>query len=289
MSIRLARTIAEVRGEVARARARGESIAVVPTMGALHAGHAELIDRARAESGFVVVTLFVNPLQFNDPDDYRQYPHDLEADLAVCAAHGADGVFAPSVAEMYPQPTSTSVDVATVTEHMEGRFRPGHFRGVATVVAKLFHIVQPDRAYFGEKDAQQLAVIRRMVEDLNFPVELIEVATVREPDGLALSSRNRRLSDEERQWALALYGALRRGRQLVESGEARASDVKAGAAEVFAKYPEARVEYFEVVDPEQMQPIERIDGPVRIAGAIRVGKTRLIDNLRAIPPATGRE
>ena len=283
MNLRLARTIAEARAEVAAARTRGLSIAVVPTMGALHTGHAALIERACAESGFVVVTLFVNPLQFNDAGDYSNYPHNLQADLDLCEERGVDVVFAPSVDEMYPRATRTHVDVDTVTEPMEGRFRPGHFRGVATVVAKLFHIVQPDRAYFGEKDAQQLAVIRRMVDDLNFSIKLVEVPTVRETSGLAMSSRNQRLSEAERQWAVALYKALEEARRVIESGEASAAVVKARAAEVLAEYPQVSAEYLEIVDPDDMQPIETITGPVRIACAILVGKTRLIDNVRATP------
>ena len=288
MSLHLALTTAEVRAEVAAGRARGLSIAVVPTMGALHSGHAALIERARADKGLVVVTIVVNPLQFNDPGDYAKYPQTLAADLAVCARGGVDVVFAPSQEEMYPRQMLTRVDVERLTEHMEGHFRPGHFRGVGTVVAKLFNIVQPDRAYFGEKDAQQLAVIRRMVEDLNFPLELVEVPTVREPSGLALSSRNQRLNEEERRSAAALYQALSEARRMVEAGEGSVSIIKARAAEVIRAYPQVRTEYFEVADPIEMQPLERIAGPVRIAGAIRVGETRLIDNVRAVPPTSGR-
>jgi pantoate--beta-alanine ligase len=287
MKLRLARSIADVRAEVAAARTRGLSIGVVPTMGALHAGHAALIERARAESGFVVVTLFVNPLQFNDTGDYSNYPHNLQADLDLCEERGVDVVFAPSVEEMYPRATRTHVDVNTLTDPMEGRFRPGHFRGVATVVAKLFNIVQPDRAWFGEKDAQQLAVIRRMVDDLNFPVELTEVPTVREASGLAMSSRNQRLSEAERQWAVALYKALEEARRAIESGEVSAAVVKARAAEVLAEYPQVSAEYLEIVDPNDMQPVDKISGPVRVAGAIRIGKTRLIDNVLAAPRRVG--
>jgi pantoate--beta-alanine ligase len=182
-------------------RATGRIIGLTPTMGALHAGHGALIERARTESDVVVVSIFVNPIQFDRPDDYAAYRIDLPGDLEYCGKLGADVVFAPAPGEMYPEPPSTFVEVSGVSEHLCGAFRPGHFRGVATVVAKLFHIVEPHRAYFGEKDAQQLAVIRRMAADLNIPVEIVPVATVREPDGLAMSSRNRRLTPAERQAA----------------------------------------------------------------------------------------
>ena len=287
MTPNLVRTITEVRAEVAAARGRGLSIGVVPTMGALHAGHAALIARARAETGFVVVTLFVNPLQFNDPADFAKYPQTLPADLELCGAHGVDVVFAPTVEEMYPRPATTHVDVASISEPMEGRFRPGHFQGVATVVAKLFNIVQPDRAYFGEKDAQQLALVRRMVDNLNIPVQVIEVPTVREADGLALSSRNQRLSESERRDAIALHQALEAARQAIEAGERSVFVVKGRAADVLAGYPEVKTEYIEIVDPETMQSVQEFTSAVRIAGAVRVGETRLIDNVPAVPPPVG--
>jgi pantoate--beta-alanine ligase len=284
MSTPVAHQIADVRARVMEARARGLGIGLVPTMGALHEGHGRLIERARAENGFVVVTVFVNPIQFNDASDYTAYPRTLDDDVAFSAARGADLVFAPSMQEMYPTETHTFIEVAGVSEPMEGAFRPGHFRGVATVVAKLFNIVPADRAYFGEKDAQQLAVIRRMVEDLNFPITLVEVETVREPDGLAMSSRNRRLGAGERRDALALHEALEEARRHVEAGESAASSVKARAFAVFSRYPSVQPEYLEIVDPAGMQPVERISAPVRIAGAMRVGAVRLIDNVLATPP-----
>ena len=188
-----ARSIAEARAQIAAARREGRDIGLVPTMGALHAGHGALIEQARRESGFVAVSIFVNPIQFDRPEDYQGYSINLDADLQFCADRGADLVFAPSPPEMYPVPVQTAVEAGGLSEHLCGKFRPGHFRGVATVVAKLFHIVTPDRAYFGEKDAQQLAIIERMVADLNFPIEIIPVPTVREADGLAISSRNARL------------------------------------------------------------------------------------------------
>jgi pantoate--beta-alanine ligase len=250
-------------------------------MGALHAGHGRLIEAARRESAVVAVSIFVNPSQFNQSEDYLRYPRPLETDLAFCAAHGVDIVFAPSVEEMYPQPQLTWVDVTRVADHMEGRFRPGHFRGMATVVLKLLQIAQPERAYFGEKDAQQLAVVRRMVKDLNLPVEVAGVETVREPDGLALSSRNQHLSAEERAIAPRIYAALRDAAELIAAGETSAEAVRRRAEAVLAEEPRMRVEYLEIAD-EDMQPVEHITGPVRVAAAVCVGPTRLIDNVRCV-------
>jgi len=267
-----------VRRRAAAARKEGRAIGLVPTMGALHAGHGALIERARAECGFVVVSVFVNPIQFDRKDDYDRYPRTLETDLDFCGERGVDVVFAPSAAEMYPEPLHTSVDVAGVSERLCGEFRPGHFRGVATVVTKLFNIVMPDVAYFGEKDAQQLAVIQTMVRDLNMPVEIRPVATVREPDGMALSSRNQRLSAEERRAAPVLYRALLAAAGRIAAG-ANAAEAKRAALDAIAKEPLARVEYLEVVDPRSMQPVENTAGPVRIAVAAWFGSTRLIDNV----------
>ena len=269
-------SIADMRRWLAQSR---RPLGFVPTMGALHEGHGRLIDEARAASATVAVSIFVNPAQFNQSEDYTRYPRPLEADLAFCAARGVDVVFAPPVEEMYPRPQVTFVEVGRVADAMEGRFRPGHFRGVATVVLKLFQIVQPDRAYFGEKDAQQLAVICRMVQDLNLPVEIAGVATVREPDGLALSSRNRQLSAEERSIAPRLYQALRVAGQRIAAGETSAEAVKLAALDILAGEPRIRVEYLEIAADSDMQPVERIAGPVRVAAAVWVGGTRLIDNL----------
>jgi len=281
MSISTVKTIVELRRRLREARCTGALIGAVPTMGALHAGHGGLIDRARAECDFVVVTLFVNPTQFNDPADYAKYPRALEADLAFCESRRADIVFAPAEAEMYAGAPQTSVNVGEVAEFMEGLFRPGHFRGVATVVAKLFNIVAPDKAYFGEKDAQQLAVIRRMVADLNFPVEIVEVPTVREPDGLALSSRNARLTPGERAQATALHEALIAAQSQILAGERSSAELKRLAGEGIARYPLVHLEYFEIADPNRMVPVAEVSGPVRIAGAIRLGGVRLIDNMLA--------
>jgi pantoate--beta-alanine ligase len=277
-------SIAEVRSFLAKAP---RPVGFVPTMGALHAGHGRLVEVARRESASVAVSIFVNPSQFNQSEDYMRYPRLLESDLAYCAAREVDVVFAPPVGEMYPQPQLAWVDVTRVADHMEGRFRPGHFRGVATVVMKLLQIVQPERAYFGEKDAQQLAVVRRMVKDLNLPVEVVGVETVREPDGLALSSRNQHLSAEERAVAPRIYAALRDAAKDIAAGETNAEVVRRRAIEALAGEPRMRVEYLEVAhdiaDAEEMQPVECITGAVRVAAAVWVGQTRLIDNVRCAP------
>jgi len=278
------RSIAEVRARVAAARREGRSIDLVPTMGALHAGHGALIERASRNTGLVVVSIFVNPIQFDRPEDYATYAVNLEADLQFCEARGADLVFAPPPTEMYPAPTQTTVDVAGLSEHLCGKFRPGHFRGVATVVAKLFHIVAPDRAYFGEKDAQQLALIERMVADLNFPIDIVPVPTVREPDGLAISSRNARLTSEERAAAPIIHRALQQACRRVGEGVRCSSEIRRIAVEMLAQEPRARLEYVEVVDPRTMAPVETVAGRVRIAAAVWFGRTRLIDNVLAEPP-----
>jgi pantoate--beta-alanine ligase len=255
------------------------SRALVPTMGALHGGHVALIDAARGGSGVVVVSIFVNPLQFNSPDDLARYPRNLDADLALCRDRGVDVVFAPSAAEVYPQPPELSVDVGRLGDRLCGAFRPGHFRGVATVVLKLFHMVQPQRAYFGEKDAQQLAIIRRLVSDFNLPIDVIEVPTVREPDGLAMSSRNRHLSGDERRLAVCLYHALMEAKRRIADGERRPSAIMHAASATIPQSDSLKLEYLEIVDPASMQPVDDINGPVRVAGALWVGSTRLIDNL----------
>ena len=254
----------------------GGPVALVPTMGALHAGHAALIETARRECGVVVVSIFVNPTQFNSQDDLARYPRTLDADVALCRDLGADIVFAPSAAEVYPQPLECSVDVGRLADHLCGKFRPGHFRGVATVVLKLFQMVQPHRAYFGEKDAQQLAIIRRVAADFNVPIEIVEVPTVREADGLAMSSRNRHLSAEERAVAPVLFQALQNARQRIIAGECDPRAIMEAAEDYVGS---GRLEYFEILDPLTMQPVDRIDRPVRVAGAMWIGSTRLIDNI----------
>ena len=271
--------IAELRARLDRSRSIGGSIGLVPTMGALHRGHAKLLEIARRENDFLVASIFVNPIQFDRTEDLRNYPRTMEDDLRLCDSHGVDLVFAPSATDLYPHEQLTFVESPALSAHLCGAHRPGHFRGVATVVLKLFNIVQPDRAYFGEKDAQQLAIIRRMVADLNVPVTVVPVATVREEDGLALSSRNKHLTPEQREIAPVLSCALRAAAALIEQGEKSTAVIREAALAIFAGQPEARVEYFEVTDSETLAPVERIEGSVLIAGAIWLGATRLIDNI----------
>jgi pantoate--beta-alanine ligase len=279
MPSELFRTIAQIRNRLELSRMRGRTIGLVPTMGALHAGHGALMERARAECQVVVVSIFVNPIQFDRPDDYAAYTIDVTKDVDFCSALGVDFVFAPATEEMYPTPQSTFIEVEGVSEHLCGMFREGHFRGVATVVAKLFNIAEPDKAYFGEKDVQQLAVIERMVSDLNMPIEIVPVPTVREADGVALSSRNQRLTAEERRLAPLLYQAMQMAARLIENGNRSAAEVRNGAIAYLQEHPEFRVEYLEVVDAGSMTPVEQIAGPVRIATAAWLGNTRLIDNI----------
>ncbi len=274
-------SISDVRTQVRDARSAGKSIACVPTMGALHGGHEALFDRAREGCGFVVATSFVNPTQFSEQADLKRYPRSPEDDLAIYRRHGVDVLFAPSDIEIYPRPSTTFVSVEGLTDGLCGAFRPGHFRGVTSVVMKLLNIVTPDRAYFGEKDYQQLTVIRRMVDDLNMPVEIVPVETVREPDGLAMSSRNEKLTAKQRAAALTLSRALQAARRSISSGEQDPASLKAAAALKFDVEPLLRLEYFEIVDPDSLNPVKEIEGPVRIAVAAWAGKTRLIDNVAA--------
>lgn len=279
-------SIAPFRDRMAEARRAGLEVGLVPTMGALHAGHVRLVEQARHECGCVVVSVFVNPLQFDRTDDLERYPRVLRADLDVCAASGVHVVFAPAAGEMYPAAPECAVEVGHVADHLCGRYRPGHFRGVATVVLKLFQIVQPDRAYFGEKDAQQLAVIRHLVQDFNVPVRVHGVPTVRDTDGVALSSRNQQLSPAERVLARSLYLALCEAGRQISAGERDPGRVAAAAGLRLPRDDRLRLEYLEVVDPEHIQPVERIEGPVLVAGALWVGSTRLIDNVLCNPQVT---
>jgi len=269
-------------------RARGRSIGLVPTMGALHAGHASLVARAAGECDTVVVTVFVNPLQFDDPSDLAAYHRDLQTDLELAAAAGARVVFAPSVEEMYPgsaQPTATTMHVAGVSECLEGASRPGHFDGVATVVAKLFAMAGRCRAYFGEKDFQQLVVVRQLAGDLCLPVEVVGCPIVRDLDGLALSSRNARLGSEERRAALALHRALDAGIALLESGERRPGALRAAMVQVIEAEPLVQLDYAEVVDARRLQVPATASGELRFLVAAVVGGVRLIDNCGATVPA----
>jgi pantoate--beta-alanine ligase len=274
-------TIAEVRRVVALARREGRSIGLVPTMGALHAGHLRLVEEARAASGMVVVSIFVNPTQFGPNEDFRRYPRTFEADLELCARGGAEVIFAPTVEEMYPGgPSSTFVEVPTLSDRLEGASRPGHFRGVATVVLKLLNCVGPDLAFFGTKDYQQLQVIRRMVADLDVPVEVRAVETVREVDGLAMSSRNRYLDAHQRRAAVVLSRALEAARSAVLAGERNADRVRQILRSTIESEALAALDYAEVVDALTLEPT-RVVGPGCRAVALiaaRVGPARLIDN-----------
>jgi pantoate--beta-alanine ligase len=286
MSLVQVATVARLRSQIDGLRRSGGRVGFVPTMGALHAGHARLIETARAACDTVVVSIFVNPLQFDRPEDLARYPRTTEEDLEICRSLGADVVFTPDAAEMYPAPPLCTVDVAELADHLCGRYRPGHFRGVATVVLKLFGMVQPDVAYFGEKDAQQLAIVRRVVTDLNVPVSIDAVPTVREPDGLAMSSRNRQLDEQERALAVALYAVLRRAGDAIAAGASDPAEVAAAAAAILPSDERVRLEYLEIVDPDRMQPVAVVRAPVIAAGALWVGRTRLIDNVRCEPPGS---
>ena len=279
MNTELLRNPIQTRERVTDARQSGFSVGLVPTMGDLHAGHGALIDCARRHDDFLAVSIFVNPIQFNVASDYEKYTRNLDRDFEFCRQRGVDLVFAPDARDMYPVPLKTHVDVSGLTDLLCGEFRPGHFRGVATVVTKLFHIIPADRAYFGEKDAQQLAVIRRMVTDLNFPVKIVGVPTVRDSDGLALSSRNQRLSEAERAVAPRLFKALCAVRDHVAAGCKDAAQAKEAGLAVLAQESMIRVEYFEIVGADDIERREVIDGPVLAAAAIWLGETRLIDNV----------
>jgi len=277
------RTVAELRqwSRALRNAARadgGHTIGLVPTMGALHAGHSSLIRAARASTGFVAVSIFVNPTQFGPNEDYARYPRTFESDCALAAAEGADVIFAPAVEELYPAGASTFVEVEGPSDRLDGASRPGHFRGVATVVAKLLIAAEPDRAFFGQKDAAQVAVLRRMAADLRLLAEIVVCPIVREPDGLALSSRNRYLSPAERARALVLSRAIRRAEALVAAGERRAERLIEAAGKTFAAEREVRVDYIAAVDWATLEPVEVAAPGTLFAVAAWVGQTRLIDN-----------
>ena len=278
--------IADLRAILDAARADGKRVGFVPTMGFLHEGHASLMRKARAENDVVLVSIFVNPLQFLPSEDFEAYPRDLDRDLAVCAAEGVDLVFHPSVEEMYPEPTTFTVTVGPIGEILEGKTRPGHFDGVATVVAKLFNIAGPCRAYFGEKDAQQLVVIRRLARQLVFPVEVIGCPTIREPDGLAMSSRNIYLKGAEREAATALKRGLDEGARLIADGERSGPKIRDAIASRIKQEPRARLDYAACLDPDTLGDAAEVDGPVLLAMAAWVGKARLIDNMTVSPASS---
>ncbi|MFZ0664992.1 MAG: pantoate--beta-alanine ligase [Acidimicrobiales bacterium] len=290
--MRVLRSVSEFSSNLDEARSAGLKIGLVPTMGALHAGHRSLVERAHRECGFVAVTIFVNPLQFNDKGDLDAYPRTLEADLVLLSDAGADVVLVPGVTEMYPdypaQP-ATTVHVGVVTDGLEGAFRPGHFDGVATVVTKLLCMSGRCRAYFGEKDFQQVAVVSRLVRDLLLPVDVIACATVREYDGLALSSRNARLSDADRKRASVISRALFCAAKEVSAGERDPESLRSTMAGVLASEPGVVAEYVAVVDPSDLSTPERLSGEVRLLIAARVGDVRLIDNVGAVVGAGVRQ
>ena len=277
--MKTAHTVADLRSALASFREKGQRIAFVPTMGALHAGHLALVEHARRSAGKVVVSIFVNPKQFGPQEDFERYPRDLEADAAKLREAGADLLFAPAVDEVYPPGFSTTVHVAGVSEGMEGARRPGHFDGVATVVARLLGLVLPDVAVFGQKDAQQCAVVMRLVADLGLPVEVHVAPTVREADGLAMSSRNAYLTPDERQAAPALFRALLAAQLVHELGERKAEKLLEAFRRALSAEPRLELDSVDLVDAATMRPVEKVDLPVLLAAAVRVGRTRLIDNV----------
>jgi pantoate--beta-alanine ligase len=280
----LIRSIDALRKALHGARATGASVGLVPTMGALHAGHVSLVEAARRECDCVAVSIFVNPSQFGDPSDLAAYPRDLATDLEMCRLAGADVTFAPSLAEMFPLGSrGTTVVPGSLADVLEGRSRPGHFSAVATVVTKLLSIAGSCRAYFGEKDFQQLAVVRQLVADLDLEADVVGCPTVREPDGLAMSSRNGQLGPAEREAATALWRALRTGRELIAAGSASAAVVSAAMAGVLDAEPLVRIDYAVVADPSSLRVVTEIAAEVRLLVAAGVGKVRLIDNVAAMP------
>jgi len=271
--------IDQTRQAVITARRAGRTVGFVPTMGALHAGHLSLVDAARKETDFVVVSIYVNPIQFGPAEDVDTYPRPLQADLDLCRQHGVDLVFAPSDRVMYGQTRLTTVHVADITEPLCGRHRPGHFDGVTTVVAKLFNIIPADVAYFGQKDAQQALVIRRMVRDLNIPIQIRIGPTTRESDGLALSSRNKYLDPEQRKQAACLYKALTTAKEAVAAGRRDCKVLIEQMKQVIHSAGPARIDYIAIVDPATLNPLETVAGPALIALAVKIGQARLIDNI----------
>ncbi len=278
MTMKLINEPGVMRDYAVDARKRGEAIVLVPTMGALHAGHRELLKRGRTFGGRLVMSIFVNPLQFGPAEDLESYPTDLECDLEVAREEGVSAVYAPSATDVYPEGYSTYVDVGELGERLCGRKRPGHFRGVATVVLKLFNLIRPDWAVFGRKDYQQLVIIRRMARDLDLGVNIIGVDTVREPDGLAMSSRNRYLKSAEREAASVIPRALDAAAEAYASGVRSGAEITQKMQKIIENEPHAVVEYIEVCDPDTLDTVDGIEGEVLVALAVRVGSARLIDN-----------
>lgn len=277
--MKLVRTIEETREEIRQFRQKGKRIGLVPTMGALHEGHESLMKRSLTETDITVVSVFVNPTQFGPNEDFDSYPRNLDRDLDICRKIGVDLVFAPSINEMYPKDYDTFIEIGSVANILEGASRPGHFRGVATVVSKLFNIITPDNAYFGQKDAQQVAVIKKMVYDLNIPVSIVPCPIIRENDGLAKSSRNQYLSNTERKQATVLNRALQLAEELLCSGETNSPFIQQEMEQFIQNEETIEMEYIKIRDARQLKEISKIDQPIFILIAAYVGSTRLIDNL----------
>jgi pantoate--beta-alanine ligase len=277
--MKICNTIEEMRSAGRTLRRGGERLGFVPTMGALHEGHLSLVRAAKASCDVVAASIFVNPTQFGPTEDLAKYPRSFERDCELLEKEGVELLFAPSVDEMYPAGAVTWVTVEELSAKLDGRSRPGHFRGVTTVVAKLFHIVEPDAAFFGQKDAAQVAIIRRMATDLNFPVEIVACPIVRETDGLAMSSRNAYLDPQQRKQALVLHRSLLRAKKFWEAGERNAAKLVAAAEEEFAAEKSVRLDYFEIVDPDNLDPLSDVGNGALVAVAAFIGATRLIDNV----------
>jgi pantoate--beta-alanine ligase len=277
--MKICRTIHEFRSACLPLRRHGRRLGFVPTMGALHQGHLSLMRAARAQCEVVAASIFVNPLQFGPNEDFAKYPRNFERDRELLEKESVDLLFVPSVEEMYPPGAVTYVTVEGLSEKLCGKSRPGHFRGVTTAVSKLFHIVEPDSAFFGQKDAAQAAIIRRMVRDLNFPIEIVVCPIVRETDGLAMSSRNDYLDQQQRRSALVLYRSLMRVKELFEGKERNVARLIAAGKKVFEQEPSVRLDYFEIVNPDTLDPVEEISENALVAVAAFVGRTRLIDNI----------
>jgi len=281
--VKICVSIGEARGLCRELRAARKRLGFVPTMGALHAGHLSLVRAAKGQSDAVAASIFVNPTQFGPTEDFAKYPRPFESDCATLEKEGVDLVFAPAVEEMYPKGETTWVTVEGLSEKLDGRSRPGHFRGVTTVVSKLLHVIEPDVAFFGQKDAVQLAVIRRMVRDLSFPVEIVGCPIVREPDGLAMSSRNAYLSTEDRRRALVLHRCLQQVENEFHAGQSLVAQLSEAGRAVIAQEPGVRLDYFEIVDPDTLDPVMRVERDTLVAVAAYVGATRLIDNVVLTP------
>ena len=277
--MKVAKTIESVRNLVKAARSKGKKIGFVPTMGALHIGHISLIEAAAKKCDFVVVSIFVNPTQFGPGEDFEKYPRPLKADLEICRKAGVDVVFTPATAQMYPQENLTWVNVEKLTEQLCGQFRPGHFSGVTTVCAKLFNIVAPDIAFFGQKDAQQAIVIKRMVADFNMPLKIVVCPTVRQADGLAVSSRNQYLTESQKKNAPLIYKSLQKCQKLIADGVADSKTIINQMRKILQQAPSIKIEYISIVDADTLQELKKITGKVLTAVAVKIGSTRLIDNI----------